>query len=293
MFNYNIPGPGGITADFRLWLKSTRGIKYEPSTTDKVRCWLDLGTNSKNAEQLVAANQPIFIDNVTNNINFNPTVQFENNGTTIEQYLYNSTNGFYSDDIFIVMVPDENITASSSQKTIFAGVSSETSDDITGVGLGNYSSRFTNETISYNQNIASPVGSFNAEAAINFPISTASILNVRNDATVPTKQEILYNSTVLTTSTINDVAFTNVDGSKYWIGRNYNIQGSFNGRIAEIFTFASRVTDADRQKIETYLAIKYGITLGASTMAQKDYINSFGTKIWDIAANSGYNYHIA
>jgi len=111
----------------------------------------------------------------------------------------------------------------------------------------------------------------------------------------------LYNSTVLTTATVNDIAFANVGspgpptvlGTQYWIGRNFDQQGSLNGRVAEIFTFAERVTDADRQKIESYLAIKYGITLGASSKAEKDYINSFDTKVWDITANTGFNYHIA
>lgn len=293
MFNYNIPGPGGITNDFRLWLKSTRGIKFEPSTSDKVRCWLDLGTNSKNAEQSVAANQPSYMDDAASNINFNPVIKFENDGGSIEQYLHNSTDGFYSQDIFIVMIPNSTINSASTQNTIFSGISSGNSGDITGVGFGNYSTRFTNETLSYNQDVASPTGTYNGVAELNSTYTTAGIINVRNDADIATKQELLYNSNLLTTTTVNDISYANVNGSKYWIGRNFDIQGSLNGRIAEIFTFASRVTTSDRQKIESYLAIKYGITLGASSEAQKSYVNSFGTSVWDISANAGYNYHVA
>ncbi|MBU3822014.1 T9SS type A sorting domain-containing protein [Flavobacteriaceae bacterium XHP0103] len=206
--------------------------------------------------------------------------------------------------MFIVVVPDATINNASTRNTIFAGISSGNAGDMTGVGFGDYSSRFTNETLSYNQDVPAG-GSFNGEAEINTTYSNAGIINIRNDAATPTKQEILYNSNLLSTSTIADVAFANVGyvdtvpdpdvtfGTKYWIGKNYDTQGSLNGRVAEIFTFAERVPDADRQKIESYLAIKYGITLGASTEAQKDYINSFGTKIWDITANSGYNYHVA
>ena len=298
MFNENIPGPGGITADFRLWLKSTRGVVQ---TSSKVSEWKDLGTNGKDAVQPVSSNQPTYLDTATDNINFNPVIKFENNGSSLEQYLYNTTNGFYSQDIFIIMIPDAAMTNTTSRNTIFAGVSSGSTGDITGVGFGDYSSEFTNETLSYNQNIPGG-GSFNGTAEIGSSYSNAGIINIRNNAaSSPTGQDILYNSNVLTTSNVNDIGFANVGlpgpptvtGTKYWIGRNFDIQGSLNGRVAEIFTFAERVSDNDRQKIESYLGIKYGITLGSSTEATKDYINSFDTSVWDISANSGYNYDVA
>jgi hypothetical protein len=297
MFNENIPGPGGITADFRLWLKSTRGITESAS---KISTWADLGTNGKDAIQPTGTNQPTYLDTATDDINFNPVVKFENDGATTEQYLYNATNGFYSQDIFIVMIPDATMTSASSRNTIFAGVSSGGAGDMTGVGFGDYSSEFTNETLSYNQDIPGG-GNYNGEAEISSPYGSAGIINIRNNAAVsPTGQDILYNSNVLTTSLVDDIPFANVGsagspilGTEYWIGRNFDVQGSLNGRVAEIFTFAERVTDADRQKIESYLAIKYGITLGSSTEAQKDYINSFGTSVWDISASTGYNFHVA
>jgi len=299
MFNENIPGPGGITADFRLWLKSTRGIV---ETSTKVSEWQDLGTNGKDAIQSVAVKQPTYLDTAADNINFNPVIKFENDGGSLEQFMYNASNGFYSQDIFVVMIPDATMTSASSRNTIFAGISSGSAGDLTGVGFGDYSSEFTNETLSYNQNIPGG-GSYNGEAEISSTYSNAGIINIRNNELLPippTGQDILYNSDVLTTST-NGAGFVNVGtsgppvlGTEFWIGRNFDVQGSLNGRVAEIFTFAERVTDADRQKIESYLAIKYGITLGASTEAQKDYINSFGTSVWDISAiPSGYNYHVA
>ena len=303
IFDFDIPGPGGITADFRLWLKSTRGITKDGSS--KVSLWKDIGTNGKDAEQSNSAKQPTFYDNAANNINFNPVIKFENDGSGLEQFMYNEDNGFYGQDMFIVMVPDATMTSASSRNTIFAGLSTGNAGDITGVGFGDYSSEFTNETLSYNQDVDGG-GNYNGEAELNSTYSKAGIINVRNNATSsPTGQEILYNSNVLSTSSVNDVAFANVGyidtapepdvvfGTKYWIGKNFDTQGSLNGRVAEIFTFAERVPEVGRQKIESYLAIKYGITLGSSIEAEKDYINSFGTKVWDITANSGYNYHVA
>lgn len=302
VFNFNIPGPGGITADFRLWLKTTRGVKV---TGSNVYEWKDLGSNGKDASQPVSVNQPTYIDAAASNINFNPVIKFENNGSSIEQYMYNANNGFYSQDIFIVMIPDVPISSNTSRNTIFGGLSTGGTGDITGVGFGNYSSRLTNEILTYSQNFET-TGNFNAQAEISTSktYTNAGIINVRNNANPVTAQELLYNSNLLTTSSIDDISYANVGsidpgppsivlGTKYWIGRNLDVQGSLNGRVAEIMTFAERVPDTDRPKIETYLAIKYGITLGSSTQAEKDYSNSFGTKIWDISLNAGYNYNIA
>lgn len=294
MYNYNIPGPGGVTADFRLWLKSNRGVAKDGSS--KVSKWEDVGTNDKDATSVVGK-EPTYIDEVASNINFNPVIKFVNDGASVEQYLENSISGFFSQDIFIVAEPDTTISNASLRNTLLAGISSVETNDITGVGFGNYSSRLTNEILSYNQGVvASPATYYGrGEISTTKTYNKAGIINVRNNVAV-TEQELLFNSNTLTTTKVNDIAFANVNagaGSKYWVGRNNNIQGSLNGRVAEIFTFGTRLTDANRQKIESYLAIKYGLTLGAANIATKDYINSFGTKVWDATANSGYNYDVA
>lgn len=292
MFDENIPGPGGVTSNFKLWLKSTRGIVKSGSTLTE---WHDLGTNGKDAST-DSGKEPTYLDTAADNINFNPVVQFENDGGSTEQYMYNTNatlSGFYNHDIFIVMVPDATMTNASTRNTIFAGLDSGNAGDITGVGFGDYSSEFTNETLSYNQDVSGG-GNFNGNAEISSTYSAAGIINIRNDLdSSPTEQEILYNSNAVTTSNVSDVSFTNINGSEYWIGKNFDVAGSLNGRVAEIFTFAERLSDTDRQKVESYLGIKYGITLGSGSEAEKDYINSWDTKVWDATANSDYNYDVA
>ncbi len=301
MFNYSIPGPGGVTADFRLWLKSTRGISALSGS--KLQNWGDVGTNSKPAEQLVTANQPTFYDDVAHNINFNPVVKFENDGLTIEQFMSNSANGFYSQDIFIVMEPDPvapetNFSKTTTKNTIFAGNSSGLAGDITGVGFGDYTTRFTDEVLTYAQNTE---GSFNGFAQTgSTTYSNPGIINVKNQTSPSLVQQLYFNSNLITLTTINDVAYANVNnnttgdsfGSPYWIGKNADTSGNLNGRVAEIFTFASNVSAADLEIIESYLAIKYGVTLDVNGSSE-DYFNSDGVKIWDPGSNSGFNWNIA
>ena len=69
---------------------------------------------------------------------------------------------------------------------------------------------------------------------------------------------------------------------------NYN----FNGDVAEIIVYSDILnSDSKREKIESYLAIKYGLTLDNSAGGTTgDYTSSNGTLLWDADANSG-NYH--
>ncbi|MBV5282679.1 MAG: T9SS type A sorting domain-containing protein [Paludibacter sp.] len=70
------------------------------------------------------------------------------------------------------------------------------------------------------------------------------------------------------------------------IGNHYNPSGGsqFNGNISEVVGSSSVFTTSDRENFESYLAIKYGITL------THDYTNSVSTSIYPIA---GYSNDIA
>lgn len=61
-----------------------------------------------------------------------------------------------------------------------------------------------------------------------------------------------------------------------------------NGIIGEMIAFERDLTEAEKQKVRTYVAIKYGITLS------HNYVASNGsTLLWDQTINSGYNNNIA
>lgn len=313
VFNFDIPGPGGVIADFRLWLKATRGVT---SSASKVSLWKDLGSNGKSAAQTNSGLQPTYLDGVATNINFNPVIKFENNGGSLNQYMENAENGFYSQDIFIVMEPDVDV-ANSPGMTIFSGTVAgnitpanyiNDINDVTGVGLGNFTTRLDGEKLWYNQGSSTSNPYYSLTASSSRPYAKAGIINARNKTGTPSDgMGILYNTFDDAIAATNSITFDNLGyiedvvpdpdkvwGTPYKIGKNANASfGNLNGRVAEIMTFAQRVPDADRQKIETYLAIKYGITLGSSIIAEKDYINSAGAKIWDIVANNGFNHNIA
>lgn len=72
----------------------------------------------------------------------------------------------------------------------------------------------------------------------------------------------------------------------------------FDGQIAEIIIFAGNQTAATQQKIQSYLAIKYGITLSTTdniaSITEGDYtLSNEVTKIWDYTENTAYHNDVA
>jgi hypothetical protein len=57
----------------------------------------------------------------------------------------------------------------------------------------------------------------------------------------------------------------------------------YDGKIAEVINYDGGLTLIQRQKIESYLAIKYGITLNSGA---QDYIDSDGTLVWSTTTNT-------
>jgi gliding motility-associated-like protein len=58
--------------------------------------------------------------------------------------------------------------------------------------------------------------------------------------------------------------------------------------MAELAIYAVTLSASERNKIESYLAIKYGFTLDQAAVNGNDYTSSNGSVTWNRAANSGY-----
>jgi len=297
--------PGGVTANLELWLKGTDGLGYTDG--DSVSLWQDQG-NGSNATVNTAGQEPTYRDNVTQNVNFNPVVEFDNAySSALVDYTYSNTStqflegtsGLYTQDMFLVFIPDDTpINDSFGFMDVFCGDENpgNNEEDATGIGLGQYTARFSNETIAFAVGTTSSGNGYGvAETATGNTYSNVGIINTRNN-TSTTRQELYYNANNIET-TQNDIAdFSNVNDSRFWIGRSEGWEASTNGRVAEIITYSARNNDVnltqERNRIMSYLGIKYGITLGINGTTQ-DYVNSDGTVIWDQSVNAGYNFDIA
>lgn len=312
-------GPGGITANLETWLKADKvngtGVSANNTPVDS---WQDMGkgndANVIDTENTTLTNKPSFRNNPTNNVNFNPVVYFNNDNLSGVDYTgltnraeLNATGGFFSHDQFIVVLNENGVTLSSNTGTqdIFCGqvFDSNTYDqDISGIGFGVFTNRMDNEIISYciGTSPTSNPADFNLRGyGISQSGSTTytnflGIINARqNTALLPTRQELHYNALSISNLEVGVPQYRSYSNRRFWLGRSQAFNGSFNGRIAEAITFSSRKNDVtERRRIESYLAIKYGITLGTNGTAM-DYQNSDGSVIWSQTGNIGYNFNIA
>lgn len=298
-------GPGGVTGNLQLWFRSdllngTTGV----ADGTAVNTWNTQGRGT-NAIRPGSVGAPIYRNNATHNINFNSVVDFTNNPATspqnytdldpARQYL-EGPSGFYTQDIFAVVIPDINVTSSTASLDIFCGdrVPATNQTDGTGIGYGRYTNRFTNEVYTYCLGTTSSGNGYGVAHIDNsgtVTYNTAGILNASNNAAV-NGMNLTFNANNVVNATNDIPDFANVNNSQFWIGRSEGWDGSWDGRIGELITLSSRATDMERSNIQSYLAVKYGITLGVNGTSM-NYTNSAGNIIWDVTANSGYNFDIA
>ncbi|MGG5487141.1 choice-of-anchor D domain-containing protein [Gaetbulibacter sp. PBL-D1] len=316
-YTFNIEGsgstaPGGVTSDLELWLKGNDGLGYTDGQS--VSLWIDQSKDN-DATVNTPGQEPTYYDNPYRNVNFNPVVEFDNTFSSFNldsDFSYDNTNtqflegdgGLYTQDMFVVLIPDDTqINDSFGFMDTFCGDADTGTNetDATGIGMGDYTGRVDNESICFALGTysTSETGDGYAVYDQNTSYDNVGIINARNNTAV-TQQELYYNANNIEYAQNDVVEFLNVSDSKYWIGRSEGWEATLNARVCEIITFSSRKDDAnltqERNRIQSYLAIKYGITLGVNGTSH-DYVDSDGTVIWDV--NTGtpsedvFNYDIA
>jgi len=263
--------PGGVIGA-NLWLKADTGTS---TTTDggAMSQWDDQSGNVNNVSQATEANKPLYRSNSANQMNFNPTVSFD------------GASDFMDATTF---------TINGSANTLFSAVKPNVvnvTQDILGfgaVGTNNGGEfRFVNATLQYGQNNGTyvPITSGSVLTAGTPLLFGSSMENAANGA------NLYQNNRNITTGTIGQIpsAANLVSIGSRTIGSRALY---FNGFIPEVITYNTLLTAAERRRVNTYLSIKYGITMDQT--AATDYLASDGTTIlWNGTSNVTYNKNIA
>lgn len=199
--------------------------------------------------------------------NFNPVINFSNG------YYLTASNKIADDmTFFAVYNSTQSVSNTNFWQTpaIIGGEYSGTSDYALGINGGKlYLKGTTGNT-------------FDAQTTGTYIDGTAKVVT-------GTRQKqgniLLYvNGTQKASATSDNTSLA--DPVRLGIGNNYlyNAEGQFVGGISEIYGYNGVYSDAARQQFESYLSLKYGVTLF------HDYTNSSGTIVYPIL---GYGYDIA
>ncbi|NEQ45429.1 MAG: DUF4347 domain-containing protein [Leptolyngbya sp. SIOISBB] len=257
----------------QLWLKADAGVT---EAGGNVTAWADQSGNGQNGTGFGDLTRNVGV------LNGNDTIEFDGTGDyfDVDDGFADFTGGVTA---FVVARPDNRGTPENFTRFFHFDVP------------GNVPTDATNAILFYRHQNTDNLGYATVGAvANNFDLSQTfgggvidnsefQILGVVQDDTTA-EVDFLRNGE--SRGTANGVPLpTNVTRTRNLIGRSHDPANDpdYDGQIAEILIFNDDLTDLERRKVETYLAIKYGTTLGT------DYTSTAGTVIFDTdGVNNNY-----
>ncbi len=258
----NLVGPACVDGGIKLWLRADDG-----SVADSL--WADYSGNSRDATQATLANRPPVVSNV---INFNPGLSF--NGSTK-----------------VMTFPNAGLPTGNSAVTLFAVATNSSADNNCRAMFG-YGTAAASTAAMLTQCSSNPTFDYsgNIQGSIAWNKPTAKIVGGSYQPGSPNVATVYDNGRSAGTSNPT----LNIGNGIGYVGDNAVGPGGgnrWNGNISEVVIYNRVLTATERQQVNSYLALKYGITLDQTTAT--DYIASDGSNIWNASDNGAYKVDIA
>ncbi len=290
-----ICGPGGVNTNIAFWVRGDLEVFSDAGTTPAVDGanaiqWNDQGTGNLNASELdLGGAGPIEPTLQTSEINFNSVVNFTDPGSTNNSYIRTgaASGGTVNGDFTLISVFKTGQTSGTANDNVNSPALLSTRS---GSGLDN-AIGMENGTIWVN---ADSDAAFEAETASTYNNNLPHIaMGIRDVSTG--SLEIYVDAAQDATATGITTTLTNADGG-FGIGNHFtfDVQAQYAGDIAETLAFNQILTSDERNRVESYLAIKYGITLngvddGATgAVDERDYRAGDGGVVWDYSDKTTY-----
>ncbi|MCE7996544.1 MAG: T9SS type A sorting domain-containing protein [Roseivirga sp.] len=288
--NYFECSPGGVETNLDLWLRADDGTSTTVDGAD-VATWTDKSTGGNDAT--AAGNQPNY---AATSINYNPAVNFDQ-GNTEE---ITGTAGFHSVAYYMVVNPDNNLTSASTNEVLVGfGAPAGATDEFGAFAFGSVTGAFSGEVVTHaiggtgtrwRRGISSTtISQINSGQTYLFGIRDNAVSATTTNMYVDGLEQADLNSGTFLTSVDQDY-----EVGSYTAANAFTTTGHFDGQIAELISYSVFPTDAEHNRIQSYLAVKYGITLdnsGGGTAG--DYTSAGTTNIWDADVYSTYHNDVA
>lgn len=260
--------PGGVSTSLGWWYKGDAGVTTSGMAVTQ---WNDQSPTALNVTQATASYQPTN----GNYQNFNKVMTFDGSDA-----LANAAGYWKS-------------TTANTGYNVFA-VAKHTN------GTGSVNALFSEQTSASNQTIFDEYGGniYTGFYASNYAYTPAAASGVPQLITsrynsVSSVKQLSLNGKAQTMTAGGGIPTFNGSNSPLVLG-NYSlnqISWPLNGDIAEILMYSSDLTTLQRQYVESYLAVKWGLTIDQTS--PQNYLNSANTTIWNGITNSVYKNNIA
>ncbi|MEZ4942636.1 MAG: hypothetical protein R3D58_17310, partial [Saprospiraceae bacterium] len=276
------PPPGCSVPAPLLWMRPESGIAVSDGQT--VQQWDNSANPAYNLTQGTAGARPTYYNTTADNLlNFNPSLSFDG-GDELRNTtrMYNQTDPFH---LFVV---------AKDKRTVLGQLRAPM-----GIGAdGNY------PTMDMQTDGVSPNGwnpwmtgsspaEWNGGSALLFNGNTGGsnaqpqLLSL-SSANGGSNNIVSYVDGFTETTTldannqvqIGNGIFVGSSGGEQWLGL-----------ISEVIVYNQQLSGTDLQKVESYLALKYGITL--DQRVAENYVAGNGTVLWDATVDAAYSNNIA
>lgn len=277
--------PGGVSG--HVWWSRAGTLTSTVADGGAISTWANAANSAKNLSG--STTRPLLANNNARNINFNPTVAFTSATSSAAGAQYFTAPSFLGSTsrnqthFFWVAYP----TAAASRNYLFwegqtsARVSAHLpwSDSTVPWTSGDWAGRTASFTPT-----PSPT---------NRPVLLSMLKDAAADvATLSARQGVRQNGVVVATRSTS-AAFAG-NNTSFYLGWQAVESGSatFQGHVAEgIFLLDKVLSSAEVNRVESYLSVKYGLTLGDNGALSTAYLDSAGSTVW--AAGSGHHHNVA
>jgi hypothetical protein len=276
-FTVSAQNPGGVSANLKLWLKSDAGTTTTGSLVDG---WTYVNDNTKSFTG-TGTERPTLTTNV---INFRPGVVFGGSQMMDGPVGALAPITALDDDYSVIAVWSSSNKVAGSFQRVWSQRSTGASND--GVSLWVYN----DNNIYGDQAEIGPT--FVHLLPRPFAVNTWYISQLNLLAQATQDLEVIDNVNISTGIDVLDTDPSHIDGAALRqlsdavnkLGARSNATDEpFYGSLVELIVFDRPISGAERARIFSYLALKYGITIKTNLVA------SDGSTIWDATANATYN----
>ena len=263
---HNCPGsPGGVNTNILFWVKADAGLTTAGAN---VTAWIDQSTAST---AITVNGSP---DEVAVGRNYNPIVDWtKSDGANGGDWLSTANVNVQS---YFTVGQLTDITRGPTHLVTY--------DQVTFAGP-------CAQCAAHGGNTAGGIATYGANSYGNSNFQSAGVWRMNGDPTGVTNLSPHSGNFDIVGALGTGTASANT-----FLGGQVN-SSSFNGRgrdwfgpIGEMIVYTGAITNAEANKVESYLAIKYGITLGGNGSTTLAYASSQGTSLW--TANSGYHNNV-
>ncbi|MGL5234956.1 MAG: hypothetical protein ACRC8Z_09405, partial [Empedobacter falsenii] len=274
--------PGGVLNALSYWYRADKNAVNTGVGTD-VTSWTDFFSGAVSSQMGTNA-FPKYAEGTTNYFNFNPGINF----TAINQTLGNVTTQTVtntSNDIFTVT--KEGMTAPGSPNPHFLSIGMDNVN--TTISNWDYMGMYPTTNVIERRIVNGGTQMVNSNLLYSSTIPSI-MYNTFGNTTLSRGLNGAANAATATYSAVGLALGGHIFGDTRWTG-NTSDNGGFIGNLGEAIIYgAGNLTATERRRVDSYLAIKYGITL--DRVATDHYLASNAEMVWDGATNAAYNNNI-